>query len=1155
MKQIIQKFVDSGEPNGLLLLDMPTGSGKTYSVLQYIYESIAIKKSETKFFFITTLKKNLPESELRALFKKSEDEALFDEKFLRIPSNADSVLEGFTPEIDKKIPVDVKSWDEYKEIKNNILFLHKQNSSRDFKNLRKPVEDMLRDKAEPAFRKKLQATLSKAFPTVKQRLEAIKVDDAWKWVAKLYPAVFTKEKQIIFMSMDKFLVQNSTIVEPPYLLYNSSAIDGAVIFIDEFDATKETMLKNIIANGLHSKIDYVELFKDIHAALQTHDFPADLTRPSEQRKSSESKDQSLQSVIDGFKEKADRIYDEYSLNFSHKTKDITDNEVKRFLFQDHRHHAILDGRKSYIYTKSDCSQRINAIEYGTEKPAGEENNIQIMLGKIRGFITFFQRGVWILAINYQQRKREYRKPTDDEFTTDAALRSILEQFRLSRGNIDYLVSQILTSSHKSKNGVYGASYDLSFYEKGFRYYSFEDSDEFDMQSKIMMYSFQNTPEKILLRFCEKAKVIGISATATVPTNIGNFNIEYLKLKLGERFFEVGDDDKKRLRHEFESGQNGYSGVKIHAELLGSDTYSLELWEKLYGDRELAEHTDNKLKCEFHGTDDNAYNRLRIYRIASAFKQFLLHHDIKSFLCVLTKHPRKGDTVLNLNVLLEIFENISKAFKCDFDEGQIVQLDGEEYDGKKEEIIQRLGRGEKLFVISVYQTIGAGQNLQYPIPSDIKNSLICLNEGRKNDKKDFDAIYLDKPTHILVNLEKNLQEEDFAKYIYQVEYLQEACEISESEAVRSIKKAFNCYSTGTSNSMDFVNLYHRQSVVLMSTKIIIQAIGRICRTYMKPKNIYVYADNNIVDAIDPSVLDECAFNYEFINLANMVKEKCKPIEPGSPETEANLLSVRTNMHIHQMIGDWTGERMEKWKRLRKLVLRYPTVNMSALSTDERFIASNFYVRLPQKNNELYYNQQEDYSSISVSFEKNNKFPFAVSAESAKLDKLMQNPDIKKYFISKGYATEFTKDEYIMSPALCNNIYKGALGEIVGRLLFYRFTGNDLILEEIDDPDLFELFDFKVPESDIYVDFKNWQESSKFSDEEIVERIRKKAKKCGCKCVIVANVLASEYPIRKRKIDDFELVEIPAMIVEYNLCYHPAAAEEIRRCVREYSDQDE
>ena len=97
--------------------------------------------------------------------------------------------------------------------------------------------------------------------------------------------------------MDKFLSKNTTIVEPSYMFYNSDIIKNAVIFIDEFDATKETILKKIIDNGLRDKVDYIELFKDIHASLHTDDFPTVLTTPSKERQKGRYKAQSLESVV------------------------------------------------------------------------------------------------------------------------------------------------------------------------------------------------------------------------------------------------------------------------------------------------------------------------------------------------------------------------------------------------------------------------------------------------------------------------------------------------------------------------------------------------------------------------------------------------------------------------------------------------------------------------------------------------------------------------------------------------------------------------------------------------------------------------------------------------------------------------------------------
>ena len=101
----------------------------------------------------------------------------------------------------------------------------------------------------------MQAFLAREFKTVKDRIYAIKTDEKWQWLGELYPAVFTSDKQIIFMSMDKFLARNATIVEPSYMFYNSKIIDNAVIFIDEFDATKETILRNIISRLMETTGD------------------------------------------------------------------------------------------------------------------------------------------------------------------------------------------------------------------------------------------------------------------------------------------------------------------------------------------------------------------------------------------------------------------------------------------------------------------------------------------------------------------------------------------------------------------------------------------------------------------------------------------------------------------------------------------------------------------------------------------------------------------------------------------------------------------------------------------------------------------------------------------------------------------------------------
>ena len=61
MYTAIKNYCENGRKNGLFLMDMPTGFGKTYNVIKYIFDaSIDEKNHDKRYFFITTLKKNLP---------------------------------------------------------------------------------------------------------------------------------------------------------------------------------------------------------------------------------------------------------------------------------------------------------------------------------------------------------------------------------------------------------------------------------------------------------------------------------------------------------------------------------------------------------------------------------------------------------------------------------------------------------------------------------------------------------------------------------------------------------------------------------------------------------------------------------------------------------------------------------------------------------------------------------------------------------------------------------------------------------------------------------------------------------------------------------------------------------------------------------------
>ena len=126
MKESIEKFCKSKE-NGLFLLDMPTGFGKTYSVLEFIADNY--DKSEykdVKFFFVTTLKKNLPYEKLKEHFERRGKTSDYDRLCMQIDANADAVIENLIPLYRaRKIPIQITQKQEFKELLSSVKIIDK----------------------------------------------------------------------------------------------------------------------------------------------------------------------------------------------------------------------------------------------------------------------------------------------------------------------------------------------------------------------------------------------------------------------------------------------------------------------------------------------------------------------------------------------------------------------------------------------------------------------------------------------------------------------------------------------------------------------------------------------------------------------------------------------------------------------------------------------------------------------------------------------------------------------------------------------------------------------------------------------------------------------------------------------------------------------
>jgi len=1137
--------------NGLLLFNPPTGSGKTHTVLTWIFENYKTYcKENRKIFFVTNLKKNLPFDELRDDFfipKKKLQE--FEKDITFLDSNSDCLVKHFQ-DIENSINDYFKNHKVFYSIKSNVAEIKNNEKNNSLKTYVSKLKDELRTDFEPKFRRIIEKYLKDNFNNRQDRIKAIQTNDDLKWIGELYPAVFTSKRKVFFLSIDKFYHKNSTLVEPSYSFLENDLTKDAIIFIDEFDATKDNILKNIIENGKKQRIDFIHLFTEIYWALSKNVFPQKFITHSEKRQELIDNNYGLplHDIQKVLLKKSEEIVTKYQLDYSFKTQNHDNENInqRNLLFHDFQYHSVYRNDKRFIRLNKNKSSKTNEIIFEDTKPKSE--SMVHLLNQIKGFVNYFSGVLKSIAENYQQLETQEREnnPRRAEFTFDLALSTVIEEFGLDTKYKNFLIDNILSAREKptkNKSGKAELNYDLSVYENGFRYYDFVDDDSHQSKTKTFIYSFQNTPEKFLLKLAEKSKVIGISATALVKTVTGNYDITYFKRQLGSKFLELSIEENKILTDLFTEQNKYYVKTNIHTEWLGFSNFETD-FENLFGSKELSRDIVSKIKSKNQKITDYLLNRY--LKISYAFKQFLIQDDIKGFLCLLNKEPKWNDKALDLEILEDIFEIlieennlvdefiINDKFKV---KNAYTVINSNDFDNKKQDFIKRLEEGKKVFIISMYQTMGAGQNLQFIAPNQIElinvRSKKLFNWNTKG-KTDINALYLDKPTHIIQQISKDLNEEGFIKYLFQLEFLTQVGIISihqlNTEVTRAFKHLLASFNTKEDLGKPKVNLYQDDNIKQHYAKYIIQAIGRICRTNLKAPNIYIYADKELDKLICDFDTENNLILNEFKALVNSSKQQIK-IQHQTDFKFKNLATA-TNKKVHSIIQKfisneewgWNEKRVKEWEKLREMCLRFPTISEEEINTLNLNRILDLYIELPKPSNKYHFELKKseffnDFKNVIVDFK--SKIGSEISSETARLNELLEIDGVKDLFDEKKWAKSFKANKYIIPPVMFNNIYKGTLGEQIGKFIFENHFG--IQLEELPTEE-YEIFDYKIKDTNTYVDFKHWKETTEIGFVNQESKIRKKLENVQADKVFIINILSTN-EWQTVKSSDRKIIEVP------------------------------
>lgn len=1115
MQCAVKKFAESKE-SGLCLIDMPTGTGKTYQTGKIIEKYIRgeILQNVETVIYLTPLKKNINDifDDIQGWFKDNPE--LFNNSVLRLFPNYECVLENLLEEeVDSKIPDNIKKKESYKSLRLKVLEYKKDEADGNYpKDLLNQALKDIRVSYEPKFRRDLELEINKLAKTKPEKKKLILHD--FSWVKVLYPSCLSGDRKVLFMTMDKFLSINDPIIEKPYTFLSRLKSKSSLVFIDEFDATKDVILNQEIERCTDYKIDLARLFSTITSALKGRELPTQLFAGSPLSQESFKK----------MKEVMLKTEQQYDLNYIFKL-DSVDNSDRYFLFDDYQIHTISATEKgSFVNVKNDKGRNQNVITFDDRNDNG---SFYRAIYAIKNAINYFIRCCAMMSRNYMNKKNEEAaKKGEDFMEVEQAVSSVIDFYNLDRELesiiTELIIADIALPAASRKRDIM----DTDFYMNGFRYYDFSDDMSHDASTAIMMCYLNNTPEKFILSLADRARIVGLSATASIKSVTGNYNLDYIQTKLGDKFYTLSNEDIKRITDYVRDALSGDYTITAQplsvetgeAEVLAKQLFDNEENIELFTD-EFERHQDSESKNPF-------YDVARTLKAMLAVKQFL-KNDKSKVLLVLTnknvKYVDEGDPY-SQSLIEKVIASLSKEIKPKSETPKIHYLFGNEFEREKQKYYEEVAAGKKIILFSSYPAVGTGQNLQYE-----EN----VGDEELKAKRDIDSIYIELPTNIIVHNKSIKEEGNLNKYIYQMETLRANGEIDPFSSEGNIKLAFKQFMNPNVSIYFNPIPYKCTSTNNHIVKTLVQAVGRICRTKKKDERhqVNIYIDDEIMRRVDFTFMKNRLMNPEFqkiIELSNVKPEfDVATIIALNKAIECN---IRVEARLNQILSDnrtiWSEEDRRQWKLIRETVLKYPTISREKVNELVKVPGlesiKDFYVFQNEGRKIAYYMFNKDATKNPILFGSNPEPGYIkLDADGSRLRLLLNEYSVRKHFEKNGFAQYFNADDGMILPVIYQNIYKGALGEEAGKAILESWGFR---LAEIDDPEKFEKFDFCLERNkDVYIDFKNWSERDR--EDRVIKKMSsyEKLEKIGGKKAFIINMIAEEFNIH----DSDGIVEVSTL----------------------------
>lgn len=1098
------------QPGCLVTIAAPTGSGKTYGIIQYVSQKI-VETNDERFFFATVNKANLKTDkfcqQLAAEYvKKNGPFHSVDEKNWYLQRQV-AILYPLEETVERLIGAPLPNEvlpQEAQEVMKQLKFYcgryrnqpEKQSMAgiNDFQNLKNAYRDI-----KTLLLKILAKELQLLLPLTregKRKIVAYVGEDKTSlahYLNQYFPEINLSQRRLILLSWAKFIRTYLDFYSNKSIEISSpKCLSQATVILDEIDDMKVQYLEKIIGDAVKVPVDFLSLFREIKTGLNNlqKDRPGDVMSLMRQNQE-----------FAKLKNSANRLAKRYQLTEDYKT--VGEQATTNFIFN--LAGMTLTSSDPWWSHQDDLEKRVVL----SHRKTSTDLQFYRMIQTVSQFFNQLVHQLVKWATTYQRQVNQNRSENADQLSLEDALSTICDCLWLSqeakRLVIDLYQRLNMGHSKKTKPISIEQSNKSGYYlqRQGLQLISLTDSDAHLNRTKISAAFVQETPEKFLIRLAQRGIVVGMSATVDVPTVISNFDFWFIHEQLGERLVDGLADLSPAIQEQFDvsqrcrergvktsvievsknqvSQENGYMLNLIHKYKpdFKPNEQQVPIMRKLEGlvEKKMTLVSSKYFQQEQSKTGD--YVQKRYFDLFESIIYFLITPEMTSFLglqSILPKAQQDLDEIdMSQSFVDQAFRLLSQLF-CTTEKNlpqlrMIAKKLSAEHLSIKEQVQEALTLPEKaqtrVYMLSAYATLGVGQNLQHDIGQleasrviDIAPSDAAPDDQRRK-KVDIAGIYLGQITHVLTQIPVPATDQNKKVYIqayYEMLSLADNDEIDLLEIKRYVVKR--------SSGRPTEQFSQTKSYIGACTRLILQALGRSDRSFNKMPQMTVILGERIRECFYPVRMKD----YQLGPLAQAIVADQKNAE----DQQSAMAKIRVErwrnrtLETQRSIGSMLGHLQdnvqiaERFRRYRETLLKMPTPTLAQYRAHE-FNPEFAYLTCQ----ESVYRVRR--SGETFDFDSEGHGNEEISALSSGLLTMLKYPGMRAYFLANDWAVTWEHQGFMMNPVQFDS-YKGILGEVAGRFIIeQRWHVNLQPLSEENN----ELFDYQTAGS-VYLDFKNWQQ---------------------------------------------------------------------------------